>query len=27
MAGKLIGVNVGGDAAATAVGTAMKERG
>lgn len=27
MAGKLIGVNVGGDAAATAVGAAMKERG
>jgi F-type H+-transporting ATPase subunit b len=27
MAGKLIGVHVGGDAAATAVGAAMKERG
>jgi F-type H+-transporting ATPase subunit b len=27
MAGKLIGVNVGGDAAATAVGAALKERG
>ena len=27
MAGKLIGINVGGDAAATAVGAALKERG